>query len=274
VAACAQSDRQKGEAPRLPPHPRPRTVVYQRRAQRTTAAKSSARADTVPPRPLTTTAAAKKRADTHVLHPVMQRGRQRRWRPLQSTRARRLLSRAATAAAGKDEGRTHARGCTRLLSLRRPGHGPGAVAPGAATPPTNGPQTESTPNASDRQDGPRRHHPATARRSQRGQQGSTATVLDGLARSTTPPYAPKTGGRPRSPPRSRGIGRTPFLPVTLRGPTGHAERVAALHAWPSGPAGRAQTPQSSLRHMRRPVGRSRWTANRGCGRGVAQRVCV
>jgi len=78
----------------------------------------------------------------------MQRGRQRQRRPLQSTLARRLLSCAATATAGDDGGRTHARGCTLLLFRRRTGHGPGAVAPGAATPPTNGPQTESVPNAS------------------------------------------------------------------------------------------------------------------------------
>jgi len=150
AAACAQSGRQKGDAPRLSPHPRPITVVYQRRAQRKTAAKSSAHAHTVPPRPPTTTAAAKKRADTHVRPPVLQRGRQRRWRPLQSNRARRLLFLAATAAAGEDSGRTRARGCTRLLSRRQTGHGPGAVAPGAATPLTIGPQTESAPNASDR----------------------------------------------------------------------------------------------------------------------------
>jgi len=71
-------------------------------------------------------------------------------RPQQSTRARRLLRRAATAAAGDDGGRTHASGCTLLLSRRLTGHGPAAVAPGATTPPTNGPQTESDSNASDR----------------------------------------------------------------------------------------------------------------------------
>jgi len=148
AAASAQSGRQKGEAPGLPLHPRSRTVVYQRRAQRKTAAKSSAHAHTVPPRPPTTAAAAKKRADSHVLPPVMQRGRHRRWRPQQSTRARRLLSRAATAAAGDDCGGTHTCGCTRLLSRRRTGHSPKAVAPGAGTTPTDGQQIESAPSSS------------------------------------------------------------------------------------------------------------------------------
>ena len=129
-----------------------RTLVQERSCtsgghRERTAAKSSTHAHTVPPRPPTTTAAAKKLVNTHVRPPVMQRGRQRRRRPLQSTRARRLLSRAATAAAGEDGGRRHARGCTRLLSRRRPGHGAGADAPGAATPPTNGPQTGSAANA-------------------------------------------------------------------------------------------------------------------------------
>jgi len=51
-----------------------------------TAAKSSAHAHTVPPRPPTTTTAAKKRANTHVCPPVMQRGSQR-GRRLLRTRA-------------------------------------------------------------------------------------------------------------------------------------------------------------------------------------------
>jgi len=102
------------------------------------------------------------------------------------------------------------------------------------------------------------------KRSQWGPQGFTAAGLDGLAGGTTPLYAPKTGRRPRLPPRSGGIGRPLFFPVTLRGPAGHAERGVALHTWPDGPAGRAQTPQKSLRHMLRPVGRSRWSADKGC----------
>jgi len=112
------------------------------------------------------------------------------------------------------------------------------------------------------------------RRSQRGPQGFAAAILDGLAGGTTPPYALQTGGCPRSSFRSGGIGRPPFLPAKLRGPAGHAKRGAALYAWPAGLAGVAQTPQSSLSHMWRPVGRSLWTDNRGCGRGGAQRECV
>jgi len=53
-------------------------------------------------------------------------------------------------------------------------------------------------------------------RSQRGPQASSETILDSPAGGTTPPYAPKTGGRLQSPPRSGGIVRTPLLPVTLR----------------------------------------------------------
>ena len=53
-------------------------------------------------------------------------------------------------------------------------------------------------------------------RSQRGPQASSETILDSPAGGTTPPYAPKTGGRLQSPPRSGGIGRAPLLPVTLR----------------------------------------------------------
>ena len=102
----------------------------------------------MPSRPPTNSAAAKKRSSTHVRPRAKQRGLQRRRRPLQSTRARRRLSRSATAAADGDGCGRHARGCTRLLSRRRPGHGAGADAPGAATPPTNGPQTGSAANAS------------------------------------------------------------------------------------------------------------------------------
>jgi len=147
AAACAQSGRHRGEAARLPPQPRPRTVVCQRWHREETTAKRSALAQTVPPRPPNTTAVAQKRGNTHVLPPVMQCGRQRRWRPLQSTRARRLHSRVVTAAAGDDGGRRHARGCARHLSRRKTGHGAGANAPGSATPPTNGPKNRSAANA-------------------------------------------------------------------------------------------------------------------------------
>jgi len=190
--------------------------VYQRREQRKTAVKSSANAHTVPLRQSTTVAAAKKRTNTHVGSSVIQRGLQWKGRPLQSTRARRLLSRAATAAAGNACVCTYARVCTRLFSRRRTGHGAGAGAPGAATPPTNGPQTESFPNAAAHPRRSRGALPLPLRiRSQSGLHVSTKNVLDGVAGGTTSQYAPKTGGRPRSPPRLVGIERSPFLPVTL-----------------------------------------------------------
>jgi len=214
--ACAQGGRQRGGAAHLPPQPLPASVVYQRQAQRTDSPQDSAHAQTVPPRPPKTTAAARKSRNTHDLPPVMQCGRQRRWRPLRSTRARRLLSRAVTAAAGDDGGRRNACGCAQLLSRRKTGHSAGANAPGAATSPTNGPQ-EGFCRKRDRS---RRSRSATTlplrRQSHRGPQDSCATVLDGLAGGTTPPCAPKTGGRPRSYPRSGEIGRPPLLPVTLR----------------------------------------------------------
>ena len=181
-----------------------------------TAPKSRAHAQTVPPRPPKTTAAARKSGNTHDLHPVMQCGPQGRWRPLRSTRARSLLSRAVTAAAGDDGGRRNACGCARLLSRRKTGHSAGANAPGAATSPTNVPQK----GFCRQRDRSRRSRSATTlplrRKSQRGPQDSCETVLDGRAGGTTPPCAPKTGGRPRSYPRSGEIGRPPLLPVTLR----------------------------------------------------------
>jgi len=108
------------------------------------------------------------------------------------------------------------------------------------------------------------------RRSHRGPQASSETVLDGLAGGTTPPYAPKNRRPPSITPSLGGNRAAAFVACHAQGPAGHAEHDAALHVWPAGPAGLDQPPQCSLRHMWRPVGRLRWTDNRGCGRRGAQ----
>ena len=112
AAACAQSGRQRGDAARLPPQPRPRTVMCQRQAQRrdgrqerrarangaTSAAKEhggreKARKHARPPfrdatRPPTKMAAATKHARTTSPLPRCSGGRWRRWRPQARTRMR------------------------------------------------------------------------------------------------------------------------------------------------------------------------------------------
>ena len=179
----------------------------------------------------------------------MQRGRQRQRRPLQSTRARRLLSRAATAAAGDDGGRTHARGCTMLLSRRRTGHGPGAVAPGAATPPTNGPQTESAPNASDRSRRCAAPPPCHCLDDDRGARRAPPRPFSTVSQVAQPHRTPQkqaaaldcplargeSGGRLSCLSRSGALQATPSVARVARRPRSNATELPARHVAPSRP---------------------------------------
>jgi len=211
------------------------------------AAKTSTHAHTVPPGPPTTTAAAKTRTTTHVRPPVRQRGRHRSRRPLQSTRARRLLARAATAAAGDDGGRRHVRGCAWLLSRLRTGHGTGADASNAASPP-NGPKVGSTLNttAPDDPAAPPPSHCAGGHRGAGKPPARPFSTVSQVARLRRTP--PKQAAALDSPLARGGSGRRLCCPHA-QGPAGYAQRDAAFHAWPAGPAGLAQPPQCSLRHV-------------------------
>jgi len=143
-------------------------------------------------RPPTKMAAATKHARTTSPLPRCDGGRWRRWRPQARTRMR-------TAPLSAQNGSRCRGQCPRLCD---PAH------------------KWSKKSVCRQRDRSRRSGGATTlplrRRSHRGPQASSETVLDGVAGGTTPPYATKTGGRPRSPPRSGGIGRPPLLPVTLR----------------------------------------------------------
>jgi len=222
AAAFAQSGRQKGEAARLSPHTRPRTVVYRWWAQRkdgrqeqharahgaTAAAndnggREKAREHARPPsrdatRPLTMRAAATKHARTTSPLPRCNGGRWRRWRP--QTRTRML-----TALLSAPDGSRRRDYCHRRC---------------------NSAHEWSTNRVCRQRDRSRRSRSVTTlplrRRSQRGLKASSETVLDGLAGGTTPPYATKTGGGPRSPNRSGGIRAAAFVACHPQGPSGHA----------------------------------------------------
>jgi len=144
------------------------------------------------PRPPTKMAAATKHARTTSPLPRCNGGRWRRWRPQARTRM-------GTAPLSAQNGRRLRGQCPRRCD---PAH------------------NWSEKGVCSQRDCSRRSRGATTpplrRRSHRGPQAASETIFDGLAGGTTPPYAPKTGGRPRSPPRSGGIERPPWLPVTLR----------------------------------------------------------